>query len=93
MRFLTLFSVALLAGCQSLSPQPGDTASPYLLPTAGAQVVLNEFAPIPEGTAGVWAQNGKWIDKESGVDHYYPFCRFEVDELVGRDEGIKPGVF
>lgn len=85
--------LALLAGCGSYAPRADDTSEPLNLVPVGSRVVVNEFAPIREGTAGVWAQAGKWVDRGSLIDHYSPFCRFEIWELVGRDEGVRPGDF
>lgn len=95
-KFLIALPVALLAACQTSSyvksAYVNENTPFYLLPPA-SHIALTKDITVPSDQLRVLIQNGK-ILSNSEVQHYYPFCTLELNDLsnqprtVGTDDFI-----
>ncbi len=84
-----LASVALLAGCQTASSYQTDENSAYYIVPAGTHVMLSKELPIQPYQLGAYIQNGKVLPNTE-VQHYYPFCKFELYKLSDSARSVPP---
>lgn len=80
-------AAALLAGCQT--SYVGDENSPYYAPPPGSRLVLNQELRVPAGKLAVYIQNGR-VMQDVEVQHYYPFCKFELAENSSTARPVQP---
>jgi hypothetical protein len=85
-----LATFVLLAGCQS--PQVRDQDSPNFLPPKGSLVILHDDIQIPPQSARVFLQKGRLVGYHA-VDHYYPWCAFEVNEVSDSIQILRANTF
>jgi hypothetical protein len=78
----------LLAGCAPISVS--DVASQYYQLPANTTVVVRQTIVIPPGTAHVTLQDGRMVDY---LRRYEPFCQFEVNAVLDREQQVRPGRF
>lgn len=79
---------AALAGCQTAS-YLGNENSPYYVPPAGSRLTLNQDVSIPPDQLAVYIQNGRVL-RNVEVQHYYPFCKFELHDNSAAARTVKP---
>ena len=61
----------------------------YEIP-AGYRLVLQTPIEVPAGKAHLWIQSGKVSSK---VNHYYPACKLEVEDVLETAQTIRPDEF
>lgn len=88
-----LVGAALLSGCQTGGPVgPG---SPHYKVPVGSTVTLHQKVTVPAHTAGVYIQGGRVIPDKglNPVNHYYVYCRLEVNDVRDTPQPIAPDTF
>lgn len=81
-----LFSLLLLAGCQSLAPH-ADEAFP-----GGTRIRLERPLTIPADSATVRLQFGH-IVASNAVQETEPYCIFEINDVETMPNTVEPGDF
>jgi hypothetical protein len=79
---------AVLSGCQT-SSHIGDENSPFYVVPAGSRLLLQQELQIPPNSLAAYIQNGR-VMQNSEVQHYYPFCKFELNQISATARTVQP---
>ncbi|TNF98473.1 MAG: hypothetical protein EP297_07920 [Gammaproteobacteria bacterium] len=91
---LLIFTLLFIASCETTTAYKNWSAL-YAIPV-GSKVILNEDLSIRPRHTQAFIQDGKQAYQRSffkGYDQYYPFCYFEVHDVVDREQTIDPDTF
>lgn len=88
---ILLGAIVAISSCAGLSNTDSSFSD---IPISSKIVVLKEFK-IPPNTAHVTFQYGKIVNENemNAVNYSYTNCRFEVDNLSGNYQVVKPDTF
>ena len=87
-RIVCVAMAAALSGCQTAS-YIGDENSPYYVVPVGTRLQLQQELRIPANELAVYIQNGRVV-RNSEVQHYYPFCKFELRQMSATTRTVRP---
>jgi hypothetical protein len=88
--FAAVTASSILAGCAPINVI--DVSSSYYRLPAGTTVIVRQTITIPPETAHVTLQDGQAV----GIDRlrrYEPFCELEVNDVLEREQQVRPGRF